>query len=174
MNNSKAKYWVGALIVLVIIASIYWAIQAQGNKDTDHVTSADTVMTDANTQPSPEAMTDTSASNTANTNAATPPAKGTGAVKLAYAEALNKYTASRIQLDGNCQAVPKATTYKAGTTIMFDNRAGVARKIMYNLKTYTIAAYDYLLLPATASQYPATTFVDCGDKQNVATITIQK
>ena len=173
MNNSKAKYWVGALIVIIIIGGIYWAMKSQGGSDITNTNTADTITTDPNIQPSPDAMTGNSASNT--TPNATPPVSGgTGAVKLAYAEALKKCATSRIQLDNNCQAVPKTATYKAGTTIMFDNRASVARKIMYNLKTYTIAGYDYILLPATAAKYPAITFVDCADKQNVATITIQQ
>lgn len=176
MNNSKAKYGIGIIVVVLILVGIYWAFMKDGsdtNKTSTNTTDG-TVMTDQNLQPSDASMmTDDSATNT-NTNTPASGGTGTGAAKLAYTEALKKYAASRIQLDANCQAVPKTTTYKSGTTIMFDNRAGVSRKVMYNLKTYTIAAYDYILLPATAAQYPAITFLDCGDKQNVSTITIQK
>lgn len=174
MNNSKAKYTIGIIIIVLILVGIYWVFMkdSRDTKSASTTTTDNTVMTDQNLQPSdPSMTTDNSATNT---NTTPPSGTNTGAAKLSYTEALKKYAASRIQLDGNCQAVPKTTTYKAGTTIMFDNRASVSRKIMYNLKTYTIAGYDYLLLPATAAKYPAITFVDCGDKQNVATITIQK
>lgn len=175
MNNSKAKYWVGAVVVILILGVIYWIYNASGSSDAQNATtntnSADIAAFAGEPVPSADAaMSDASATNT--TPAAGAP--GSGAARLTYTEALKKYASSRIQLDTSCQAVPNVTTYKAGTTIMFDNRAAVARKIMYNLKTYTIPAYDYLLLPATAPKYPAITFVDCGDKQNVATITIQK
>lgn len=100
--------------------------------------------------------------------------KPTPTPKLSYAEALKKYADSRIQLDSNCRAVPSQVVYKNGTSVMFDNRADVARKLVFNTRTYTVGAYDFLVLPVVAANPPSVTYLDCAEKQNVATIQIAK
>lgn len=101
-------------------------------------------------------------------------AANTAGGKLSYDAAVKKYGANRIQFDSSCQARPSNATFKSGTDVLFDNRANQARKILFNGKTYALAAYDYTVVKMTAPYYPATAFIDCDKLQNVATITIQK
>ncbi|MFM7088427.1 MAG: hypothetical protein ACKOW9_02765 [Candidatus Paceibacterota bacterium] len=93
--------------------------------------------------------------------------------KLSYADALVKYKDARIQFDAECRAVPGNVTYKDGTEIMLDNRAGVSRTITLG-STFTIGAYGFKIVKVTSNVLPYTYLVDCGDKQNVATILVQR
>ncbi len=95
------------------------------------------------------------------------------APKLSYQDAVNKYANTRIQFDDACHATPTNMTYKSGTSIMLDNRAGVSRKIRVG-SVYTVPAYDFKIVKVSSTVLPATWLVDCGTSQNVATILIQK
>lgn len=101
-------------------------------------------------------------------DAMTPPA---ASPKLAYAEAVKRYGAQRIQFNAQCQATPPSNIYKVGLELMLDNRAGVERSIVFSGKTYRIAAYDYAVVKLVT---PGITYIDCGSSQNVAKITIEK
>ena len=92
---------------------------------------------------------------------------------MSYAEALAKYKDRRIQFDQSCQATPNNMTFKNGTTIMLDNRAGVARNININ-GPVSIKAYGFKIITLSSNTLPKTILVDCGTGQNVATILIQK
>jgi hypothetical protein len=105
---------------------------------------------------------------------ATAPSAGNPASGLSYTQALKKYGSNRIQFDPACQAHPNNVTFKAGTQVMFDNRAKVARAINFNGHIFNIAADSYAVAAMVAAKYPAKILVDCGKSQNVATILIQK
>lgn len=157
--NKKTIWIIVAVVVVILLA---WLLL--GSKKSDN-----TALVPVN-----HATNTESASNTA-TN--TPPANtatGTTTAKLSYTDALKKYGTNRIQLDSACQARPTSAVFKAGTQVMFDNRANVSRKVVFNGKTYNIAAYDYVVVGMTNSTYPAISYIDCGSSQNVAKITIEK
>lgn len=93
--------------------------------------------------------------------------------QLSYAEALQQYGKYRIQLDPNCAAIPNRVTFANGTDFLLDNRSAKERTVLFNLKTYKIPAYGFVVIKAQASSLPAVTFIDCDQQQNVATISIQ-
>ncbi len=100
-------------------------------------------------------------------------AKKPAAASMSYAQALETYKDRRIQFDKACQATPNNVTYKNGTKIMLDNRAGVARTININ-GAVSLPAYGFKIVTLSSSTLPKTILVDCGTGQNVATILIQK
>ncbi len=96
-------------------------------------------------------------------------------VKLPYGEAVNFYAGKRIQFDQNCVASPYAQVFKKGDVIMLDNRSNTTKKISLDGKSYTITGYDYSLATLTTLvQLPHTILIDCDDRQNVASINLQK
>ena len=92
---------------------------------------------------------------------------------ISYADALIKYKEARIQLDDDCQAFPNNVTYKNGTSIMIDNRAGVARTVKVG-SLYTVKAYNFKIIKLSSTKLPETLLVDCDTYKNVATILVQE
>jgi len=150
-NKIMSKKNIGIIIGLVVLVVI-------------------AILLTRNNQPG---QNNTSQQQTATTPTPEPSAPTTGG-KLSYTDAVKKYGSNRIQFDATCQAHPNNVTFKAGTQVMFDNRAAVARVINFNGAKYTLAAYGYLIVSMTAAKYPASILVDCGSSQNVATVLIQK
>jgi hypothetical protein len=144
---------VAVVVVAIIIVLIYRSKNNNGQQ----------------ANPAPASQTSPSATPAANENTA-----GTTPASMSYADALKKYGSNRIQFDSACQAHPNNVTFKAGTLVMFDNRAPVTRKINFNGIIYSIPADNYIVVSMTAAKYPATILVDCGSSQNVATVLIQK
>lgn len=95
------------------------------------------------------------------------------APKLPYNEAVAFFKDQRIQLGVDCQANPNMPAFKAGSSIMVDNRSGNTRTVkvgtMYNIKPW-----DYVVVKLDVPSIPDTWYVDCDQSQNVATILIQK
>lgn len=96
-----------------------------------------------------------------------------GTEGLTYGEAINKYTANRIQLNTSCQASPSQLILKKGAKIMIDNRASVARAIAIDGKTYSLEAYGFSIFSLSGSVLPHTAHLDCGASKNVAKFIIQ-
>lgn len=161
MNNKTGWGIVVAAIVLVVAGALIY--MQWGDKDSAYVAKENGMEEGGEAATSTEPATSTDASN----GAAAP-------AKLSYAAALKKYGANRIQFDTKCATEQNKLTFKAGTDVMFDNRAGVSRTITFGGTKYAIARYDYRVLRMTARSYPATVLVDCDKQQNVATITIQR
>ena len=88
-----------------------------------------------------------------------------------YATAVTTYVSRSVQFGELCQALPTAVTYKAGTSIMLDNRSSKPAVIAFGTKTYTLAAYGYQIAVLDTE---GAHMLDCNDKKNVVTITIQK
>ncbi|HRH31479.1 MAG TPA: hypothetical protein PK950_02330 [Candidatus Paceibacterota bacterium] len=92
---------------------------------------------------------------------------------IKYADALAQYADRRIQLDKTCQAVPNNVTYKAGTSIMIDNRSPQSARVRLG-SAFTIKPYAFKIVKLSSASLPATYYIDCGTSQNVATVLVQK
>ena len=159
---NKRAMWTA--VAVVVIALIVFGIY----KGMDKNNSADQNTTNNSQQNSSNQTGD----NTSGQDVVTPPAGGTG--KLSYTEALKKYGTNRIQFDSTCQAKPNNVAFKAGTDVMFDNRAKATRTINFNGIKYTVKAEDYFVVRIAAASYPSTVLIDCDKSQNVATVLIQR
>lgn len=104
----------------------------------------------------------------------TPTISSTISKTLTYADALKKYSATRIQFDTTCQAHPSSMVIKKGTAIMLDNRSAKATTISVGSVKYSLAAYGFRIMVPTAKTLPSTLLIDCGAAQNVATLLIEK
>lgn len=94
---------------------------------------------------------------------------------LSYANALKLYGTRRIQFDTKCALIPNDPTYKAGTTIMLDNRSSKSRAIALDNVAYNLGAYGYKIVTLTTTySLPHTILVDCGVGQNNDRILLQK
>lgn len=88
-----------------------------------------------------------------------------------YSSLVAQYASRRMQFAEACQATPVAVTYKAGTAIMLDNRAGTPITLSLGNKSYTLGAYGYQIITLnTKGEF----LVDCGSQQNVASIVVQQ
>lgn len=104
----------------------------------------------------------------------TPPETGTAQQTRVYSQLVKEYNERRIQFDVNCQAVPTETTFKNGTSVMFDNRSGDARAIKVGTTTFTLAGYGYRIMTLTSGTLPATLSLGCGSAVNVGKVTLQR
>ena len=93
---------------------------------------------------------------------------------LSYADALKKYSATRIQFDTACQASPTSMVIKKGSAVMLDNRAGVARTVTIGTTKYSLVKYGFRIAWPISAKYPVTFTINCGTQQNVATLLIQQ
>lgn len=163
---AKPQNWlVGIIIVLLVIGGVWYGMHRTRVSGEEQRAQTQDSITQTDTAPTAEATPVATATEQPPATKPTP--------KLSYEQALKKYGSNRIQLDANCQAIPSRAVYKNGTAVMLDNRAGVSRKVVFNLKSYTIPAYDYIVVSASASKIPGVTYLDCADRQNVATINIE-
>lgn len=168
MEKNKFKAWIWVIIVIIIIIAsiLFFASKNKQGVDTTATTpptEATTTTTTTTTTTEPESTMDLSGQTT-----------GTGAVSIAYADALIKYADRRIQLDKVCQAYPNTVTYKDNTGIMIDNRSPQTRTVKVGT-TFTIKPYGFkiVVLPNIYLK-SKTLLVDCDNSQNVATILIQE
>lgn len=161
MKNKNSTLWM-VVAVIVIILVVLLMVRAKNSK----MDGSDINNYGDMSQVQVEGTEDT-------TVETTPVLTTTPAVSLSYQQALIKYKDRRIQLDKNCQAFPNNVTYKNGTSIMIDNRAGVARTLNIN-GPVSIKAYGFKIVTLSSSTLPKTILVDCGAGQNVATILLQK
>lgn len=103
-----------------------------------------------------------------------PSVSGTAEQTLAYSEVVKQYVGRQIQFDINCQAIPAQTTFKNGTSVMFDNRSGDARTIKIGDVSYVFPGYGYKVLTLSSSVLPKTLNLNCGSAVNVGSVLIQK
>ncbi len=156
--------WLGVAAALVVVLLII-ILTNKKNKDAEApVENAEVVDTAATEQAEVAKPTRRSPS----TKQTAPAVK-----KMTYAEALVKYKDFRLQFDTECRAVPNNVTYKDGTEIMIDNRSGANRNFVVG-SLFTVAPYDFKIVKVSSNVLPYTYLVDCGDKQNVATILLQR
>lgn len=150
MNKiGKGKIWI-SLIVIIILGLVILFVDKSKNKEV------------AKTPVLEEKKTTTTVKKTTTS-------APTGAVSLSYAQALEKYSGSRIQINSSCQFAPASAVYKVGTNVMLDNRSDASKSVLFNGTRYTIPGYGFKVVTLSTAK---TFQVDCGSYQNVATITV--
>jgi len=156
--------WLGIAAVLVVVLLVV-ILSKRGDKEAE-------APLDTNTEGVVEVVTEDETAQPVRRR--TPATKETApAPKMTYAEALVRYKEFRLQFDTECRAVPNNVTYKSGTEIMIDNRSAANRKFVLG-STFTVAPYDFKIVKVASNVLPYTYLVDCGDRQNVATILVQR
>lgn len=117
------------------------------------------------------------AGETTSGTAQTPATDAIDITGLSYADIIKAYDAKgrRIQFGEDCAATPLTANYKVGTKILIDNRSQTAKTFTIGTAKYPIAAWGYQIYALnTTKDLPTTVSVDCGAKQNVLSITLQK
>jgi hypothetical protein len=98
-----------------------------------------------------------------------------GEVKLLpYHEALGLYTGRRVELAGNCQAVPNTMTFKNNTKIMIDNKSDMLKTLKIGKTTTTVKARGFKIMNLSSSKLPAKLALDCDASKAAASITLEK
>ncbi len=94
---------------------------------------------------------------------------------LSYSQALALYKDRRIQFNTGCQAIPNNATYKNNTDLMLDNRSPNTRTLHLGfMGDVTIKAWGFKIVMFSSATLPRAVIIDCGQLQNVATISLQK
>lgn len=160
----KKNLWIIVTVCIIVIGTSYLLARGKTSDATQNIAEGQQIEVVSNpTEPIPTPTVEPTP---------TPVGKKSTSNKIPpYTEVVKQYEGRRIQIDTNCQAHPTYSTYKVGTTLMFDNRTPATKKLVIDSKTYNIAGYNYILLPfKTAKEI----VFDCDSLQNVATILIQK
>jgi len=158
MNN---KYVWLVVAILVVVVGYVWmgGDQATGP--------------DSSGSPSPSGSAGSTASPSAG-RTKTP--TGTPQDNVSYTNLLKQYQAAGtlVQFDANCQMSPNKPTFKNGTRVMLDSRVNTPRTITIGSKSYPMLSYGFRLETLSSSTLPQTLVVDCGNRQNVGTILLQR
>jgi hypothetical protein len=169
-NNTMDKnknMWIWVVIAVVVIGIVIFFAMSKKDKDAELLTNGETAM-DAADRSDPDGEEDVTEGSISASNGSASPQ-----VTLSYQQALVKYKDARIQLDKTCQASPDKMTFKVGSEIMLDNRAGVSRIIKIGTP-YTIKPWGFKIVKLTGTKLPTTYMIDCDGQQNVSTVTVQK
>lgn len=94
---------------------------------------------------------------------------GSGAGK--YATLMLTYKGRMIQFNKECAVITNKQGFKQGTDILLDNRDNTPVKIVIGSRTFNLPGYGYKVidLPTIGSFQ-----LDCNQRLNVVTVTVQK
>lgn len=154
------KTWTAIIVVLVIVAGVWWFNGGSSN-----------LSLTPGTSPSPSALGATKTPVASKGKTATPVPTITST--LSYSQLVAQYGANRIQFNQSCQAVPSSVVFKNGTSVLLDNRSNQARTISVNGRLYSLVAYGYQVITLSSSTLPATLTLSCNSNVNVGTINLQ-
>lgn len=89
-----------------------------------------------------------------------------------YADLILAYKDKTVQFNSQCQVPPLPQRgWKMGTDILLDNRSSQPATIKIGTTTHTLGSYGYKVV---SLDQPGTYMVDCNDRQNVTTLTVQR
>lgn len=94
-----------------------------------------------------------------------------GQNKLSYTDALSLYKNSLIQFDENCQVSSGVKSFSLNNEIMIDNRSSKPNTFSVGGISVVVGPYDFSFL--ILKEKGDNISVSCGDKKNVAIVTIQ-
>lgn len=100
---------------------------------------------------------------------------GTSSLSKIYTNLVAQFEGKRIQFDDNCQMTPASVTYKNGTKLMLDNRAGETRVMLIDNNQFVFPAYGYKIITLRSGNLPYTVVINkCDESVNVGQILIQR
>lgn len=89
-----------------------------------------------------------------------------------YTEMIVAYKDRTIQFNAQCQVPPLTQRgFKVGTDVMLDNRSAETKTIIIGGVTHTLNGYGWKVVSLNSA---GNFMVDCNDRQNVTTITVQQ
>lgn len=88
-----------------------------------------------------------------------------------YSELILAYKDRTLQFNTMCQVHMSKQVYKVGSEVLLDNRSGVPAAIKIGPSIYNISAYSYKVVTLSSI---GEFMIDCNDRENVATVTVQK
>lgn len=170
-KNTKGIIWANVAVMMVVISIVTYV------KQKPHYASTKTVKEIQNqaqvaTLGSDVVSTSTATSTLTTSIITTRKPKPIPPKALSYGDAVAKYTDHRIQFNSICQAIPGQVVFANFTTIMLDNRSDGVQKITIAGKTYTVPAYDYVLVTLKQKVLPITLHVNCNNQMNAVEITV--
>lgn len=166
MNNKTLGWIFGILVVALVIV-----LALRAKHDGQPLVGTDSSYTESTTEGTVEETTED-----VTTGSVHVPTTGVAPVPMSYQTALSTYATTRIQFDTACQATPNAATWKVGTKIMLDNRSPEARVIhLGSIGDISVKGYGFKIVTLSLTGLGTNAIaVDCGAKQSVAIITVQK
>src|SRR3989344_1502768 len=157
------KTWTVIIVILVIIAGIWWF--NGGNSSVS--LSPDP---DASTSPTALGATRTPIGYKASPSISPTPVATSA---LSYSQLVAQYGSNRIQFNQDCQAVPSSMVLKTGTSILLDNRSNKAQTIGIDGKNYALVPYGYRVVTLSSTSLPKALGVSCNNAVNTGTINLQ-
>lgn len=154
MNKNRSAL---LLVVVLVAAAGYWLMNRSGNWSPETAS------------PTPTPSSSPAAKAPVKPKASAAPA---GPAK-SYTELVKEHTATRIQFDQYCQAIPTRITFKSGSSVMLDNRSGDARYVKVGDESYYLAGYGYKIITMSASPLPKEIWLSCGSAVNVGKVLLQ-
>lgn len=100
------------------------------------------------------------------------PAASNNVQSKTYTQLVAEYKDRRIQFDQFCQAIPNYITFKAGQSVMLDNRSGDSRYVKVGSDVHKLDGYGYKIVTLVGS-VPKTLDISCGSAVNVGKILLQ-
>ncbi|MCL5667154.1 MAG: hypothetical protein M1383_05295 [Patescibacteria group bacterium] len=179
-KNTKAIIWATVAVIMIIISSITYERQRPKRLATQKtpIVKITAIVPVQDQIPAPTQAA-TSTADTINTS--TPASKFIPFRKpkpappkpLSYGDTVVKYASSRIQFNSSCQAIPSQMAIANLVTIMLDNRSNAAQTITVAGHSYSVAAYNYVLVALNQKNLPIHLLVNCNSQVNTAEILLQ-
>jgi hypothetical protein len=183
-KNTKATIWAIVAVMTVIVGITTYQKQRPKRsviyEASAVVKTAATIPDQTQIATSTEAATSTSITVATSTSSNNPAViyrrkKPTPAIPpLSYGDAVTKYMNSRIQFNQNCQAIPGQTVLANPVTIMLDNRSDQTQVITIAGHSYSVTAYNYVLVTLNEKNLPETLHVNCNNQMNSLQILLQR
>jgi len=155
------KTWTVIVVILVIIAGIWWFNGGNSNVS---------LTSDASISPTVVGATKTPVGyKTSPSISPTPVATSA----LSYSQLVAQYGSNRIQFNQDCQAQPSSMVLKNSTSILLDNRSNKAQTIGIDGKNYALVPYGYRVVTLSSASLPKALGVSCNNAINTGTINLQ-
>ena len=102
------------------------------------------------------------------------PTPGASTNSQVYGQLVQQYRTARMQVTATCRVSPTSYSFKAGTSILLDNRSPMTHVVSVGGMSYTLPAYGYQVVALTSPTLPAKLSVNCDSSVNVATVKLSQ
>lgn len=179
-KNTQAIIWVAAAFVAIAAGGWVYKLQFSHTKAAGQIYRtiklADPITKNVASITAPPIVSTTSTSTSTIISNPAPiykRKKPSPATTLSYGDVVTKYANTRIQFNQNCQAIPGQTVMANPATVMLDNRSDQTQKITIAGHSYSVSAFNYVLVTLNEKNLPQTLHVDCNNQMNSLQIVLE-